>query len=81
MKATFEQTPDGRFETLYVLAEEPYGTLAVGRSQGTLATGGAFETLFARIQHYADSRYTGIELFEIEDLDRARARFVELRPR
>jgi class 3 adenylate cyclase/ketosteroid isomerase-like protein len=81
MKATFEQTPDGRSETLYVLAEEPHGTLNVGRTIGTLWSGGPFENVFARIHHYADGRHVGTELFEITDLERARARFEELRPR
>ena len=43
---------------------------------GTLAAGGDFETVFARFV-LRDSA----ELFEIEDLDVAPARFEELRPR
>jgi hypothetical protein len=47
---------------------------------GTLAEGGEFESIFVRLNWYRDGRPVGTELFELEDLERARARFEALRP-
>lgn len=67
-------------ERLYYLAEENYGVLAVGHTFGTLNDGGAFESVFVQIGLYGANGLRSAELFELEDLDRARARFEELRP-
>jgi hypothetical protein len=48
---------------------------------GTLADGGEFELVYVWLPLFQGGRFVGMELFEPEDLDVARARFVELRPR
>ena len=75
--ALFEQSPDAIIEPLYYLAVEPHGTLAVAHTVGTLASGGTFESVFAQIVVPS----VGAELFELEDLEAARARFEALRDR
>jgi hypothetical protein len=59
---------------------EKHGSLNVGRMFGTLVDGGAFESIFVRLGWYENGWNVGTELFELEDLDLARARFEELRP-
>ena len=76
--ALFEQSPDVTFETLYLAAVHERGALAVARMFGTLVDGGAFESVFLRIIMHRGGRVVGAELFELEDMERARARFDEL---
>ncbi len=45
---------------------------------GTNAEGGEFESVFVGLSLYRGARLVGVELFELEDLDAARARFQEL---
>jgi ketosteroid isomerase-like protein len=73
--ALFQQSPDAIIEPLYFLAMERHGFLAIAHDFGTLADGGAFESVF--VQTGGDS---GVELFDLDDLDAARARFEALRP-
>jgi ketosteroid isomerase-like protein len=75
----FEQSPDSITEPLHYVAGDQHGTLYVGHTFGTLPEGGAFESPFVCLWLYRDGRVVGCELFEPEDLDRARARFEELR--
>ncbi|MGH7286719.1 MAG: hypothetical protein ACREI8_01710, partial [Myxococcota bacterium] len=75
LAALFEGSPDATIEPLYFIASERHASLAVGHTFGTLADGGAFESVYAQV-----IGPFGIELFDLEDLDRARARFEELRP-
>jgi hypothetical protein len=62
------------------LAVEPHGCLLLGYSGGTLAEGGEFEQEFLSLWRFLDGRVAGLEMFEPEDLERARARFEALRP-
>lgn len=55
---------------LSFLADEPHGTLA---------NGGPFESCYVAIMLYGPDGIVGAELFEIEHLDAAKARFAELR--
>jgi hypothetical protein len=80
LAALWDESPDASTETLYYLAFAEHGALNVARMFGTLADGGEFESLFVRIGLFRDGQFAGAELFELEDLDRARARFEELRP-
>ncbi len=80
IRPLFEGAPDFFTDNLYYVAIEPHGTLAIARTFGTLAEGGEFESVFVRLALYRDDRFARIEQFEVEDLDRARARFEELRP-
>jgi hypothetical protein len=45
---------------------------------GTNAEGGEFESFSVRLWLYRDQRVVQVELFELDDLDRALARFAEL---
>jgi hypothetical protein len=74
MRSLFEQSSDAIVEPLYFLAVEPHAALMVAHSFGTLADGGAFENIFVQIWS-PDT----VEVFELDDLERARARFEELR--
>lgn len=56
------------------------GALYVSRTFGTLNDGGEFESVFLTVLRYGDVGPVAAETFELEDLDRARARFAELRP-
>jgi ketosteroid isomerase-like protein len=78
--ALFEQAPDVAFHPRYIVAAENHGLLAVNRAFGTLAVGGGeFEQVYAVVALHHGGRLIGLEFFEPEDLERARARFEELR--
>jgi len=57
------------------VARERHAYLNVSHTIGTLADGGAFESVFVTL---GVPGFT--EVFELEDLELARARFEELRP-
>ena len=76
----WEQSSDAAIDTLYYIALAEHAALAVGRIFGTLASGGEFESLFVRLGLFRDGHFVGAEVYELEDLERARARFEELRP-
>jgi ketosteroid isomerase-like protein len=80
MATLFEQSPDAIIAPLHHLAIEAHGNLALGFTAGTLAEGGAFEQVYVSLYHFRGGRLAGLEMFEPEDLERARARFEELRP-
>jgi hypothetical protein len=68
-------------EQLYLIAAEEHGSLSVIRVFGTAADGGGeFELIFVELFSYRHGKLVASELFELEDLDAARARFAELRP-
>jgi ketosteroid isomerase-like protein/nuclear transport factor 2 (NTF2) superfamily protein len=75
IRPLFEGAPDFFTDNLYYVAIEPHGTLAIARTFGTLAEGGEFESVFVRLVVFRDDRFARIEQFEVEDLNRARARF------
>jgi ketosteroid isomerase-like protein len=76
-----EQAPDFCMETLYTVAVAEHGMLEMARVFGTLAaSGGAFETVYARLGLWQGDRLVGIEVFEPQDLELARARLEALRP-
>jgi ketosteroid isomerase-like protein len=77
--ALFEQSSDAINELMYTIARAPHGSLNVIRLSGTLAGGGAFESVFGMLVRQQGDRFVGSELFELEHLDVARARFDALR--
>jgi hypothetical protein len=79
LAALFEQAPDVSAETLYIVALEPHGMLMVARNFGKLREGGEFESPYLRIMLHQGDRLVGVEMFELDHLDRARARFEALR--
>jgi hypothetical protein len=80
MAAMYELSSDLTADTLYHIAVAEHGSLNVGRLFGRLADGGEFESTFVRLNVYRDGRVVGTELFELQDLETARARFEALRP-
>jgi ketosteroid isomerase-like protein len=80
LASLYEQSSDAIMERLYVVAAEKHGTLSVGRTFGTIEGGGPFESFWVDLQKFEHGRFVGLELFEAEHLDVARARFEELRP-
>jgi len=77
--ALFERVPDWRFEPLYFIAIAEHGLLVLTRALGTLAdAGGELEQVYVLLSHEQAGRLVGLELFEPEDLERARTRFAEL---
>jgi class 3 adenylate cyclase/tetratricopeptide (TPR) repeat protein len=79
--AEFELTSELTVEPLYVVAAEEHGLLATTHTFGTLADGGEFELVYVLLVLFQDDGVVGMEVFEPEDLEVARARFEELRPR
>jgi hypothetical protein len=77
--ALFALAPDATLELLYTLAVEPHGVLAMGHGFGSLAEGGEWEGAFLLLAHCRGAQVFGLEIFEPEDLEAARARFAELR--
>src|SRR5262249_54055185 len=77
--AVFEQTSELTIEILHVVAAEKHGHLAMTHTFGTLADGGEFELVYVWLALFQGDRFVGMELFEPDDLDIARARFEELR--
>jgi hypothetical protein len=65
-------------QPLHYLADEPHGTLSIAHSFGTLADGGAFESVYVMIQLYGPDGLAGVELLELDDLAAAKARITEL---
>ena len=57
-----------------------HGAVTVMRRFGTLPDGGAFESEYLELFVGAQDRVTHLELFELEHLDAALARFEALRP-
>jgi class 3 adenylate cyclase len=80
LAAIFELSADVRLDTLYSVAIEPHGRVAIGRTWGTNTEGGEFESVYVSLIHYRDERVAGIELFELEDREAALARLEALRP-
>ncbi|HXJ34498.1 MAG TPA: nuclear transport factor 2 family protein [Candidatus Eisenbacteria bacterium] len=78
LAALFAESSDAIIEPFYYVATGEHGFVAVGHTFGTLAEGGAFEFVWAQVGFNRDGRPVAAELFEVEDLDRARARFEEL---
>jgi ketosteroid isomerase-like protein len=79
LAALFEQSADAIIEPFYYLATGEHVFVAVGHTFGTLAEGGAFEFVWAQVGLNQGGRPVTVELFEVEDLDAALARYEALR--
>jgi hypothetical protein len=79
MAALFELSPDVTVgQPLHYLEVGPHGFLTVARTFGTLFQGGEFETVLIYLASDRGDRILGAEVFELEDVDAARARFAAL---
>lgn len=77
--AMVEQSGDLLLEGLYTIAISERGLLEMAHTFGTLAaSGGAFEIVYVRLLVFGGDRLIRLELFEPEELERARARFEAL---
>jgi ketosteroid isomerase-like protein len=79
-RSLFEQCPDAISEPMYEVASGNHGILTVSHAFGTLPEGGSFESVFVNLIRLERGRPVAVEIFELEDLDVARARFEALRP-
>jgi hypothetical protein len=78
--ALWELAPDARIEIgWHWPACERHVAVTTLRRSGTIADGGAFESDDLMLLVMAGGLVTGMELFEIDALDAALARFEELR--
>jgi hypothetical protein len=75
MATLFAESSDAIIEPLHYLARDERGALSVAHTFGTSADGGAFESVYLMV-----AGESSVDLFELDDLERARARFEELRP-
>ena len=78
VSAAFELSPDARWDTLYRVAEGPHGFVNVNLMSGTNTEGGEFESPFVAVYHFRGDRLRAGEMFEIDALDAALARFQAL---
>jgi hypothetical protein len=78
VRTLFEHSRDAMIEPLYYVAIEPHGMVTVNHTYGTLIDGGEFESVFVQTITWVGGHT--VELFELEDIERARARLDELRP-
>jgi ketosteroid isomerase-like protein len=71
---------DLRTETLYIVSVAAHGVVWVARWSGTNAEGGEFDAVYVCVGLQRDGRPAGLEIFEIDTLDAALARFEECHP-
>jgi len=81
LAAMYEISRNLRTEMLYFVSTAEHGSVYVARWSGTNVEGGEFDAVYAVVGLLRDGRPQGMEIFELEDLDRALARFEDLRPR
>jgi ketosteroid isomerase-like protein len=79
LAAIYELSPDVRTDELHTAAVAPDGRVSVGRMWGRNTEGGDFESNVVWLFLYRAGRVARIEVFEVEDLEAALARFEELR--
>ena len=78
LRTLMDLAPDSRSEQFRVLAWNGHGRVAATRRFGTMRNGGAFETVFVGVWLTAGDRIRHYEIFDIDDANRALARFDEL---
>src|SRR4029077_8414392 len=78
--ALIELAPDYDVETLYILASERHGELAMVRGHGRLvASGGETEHVYLRLSVHRDGRLVEMDLFEPTEREAALAHLDQLR--
>jgi hypothetical protein len=79
LAALFAQSSDVIIEPLQLIAVGERAYLDVCHMFGTIdASGGSFESVYARLLIFEGDRLLSLELHELDALDVARARFAEL---
>jgi len=76
--ALHELIPDARADSLYTAAVADYGSVFVSRNWGHNTEGGEVESIFTILVYYPDGKLLRMEMFDVEHLDAALARFEEL---
>jgi hypothetical protein len=76
-----ELAPDVQIDDApFGIAVERHGSVGVARIVGTLASGGAFESYRVNVAIVERGRISRLEVFELDDLPAALARFAALGP-
>jgi len=76
-----ELAPDVQIDDApFGIAVEPHGSVGVARIFGTLASGGGFESYRINVAIVDRGRISRLEVFELDDLPAALARFAALSP-
>jgi class 3 adenylate cyclase/tetratricopeptide (TPR) repeat protein len=78
LKALWDLSRDLRIEVLYYDPPAAHGRLYVARWSGTNAEGGDFDAVYVCLGLSRGDRPVGLEIFELDDFEAARARFAEL---
>jgi ketosteroid isomerase-like protein len=78
LAALWELSRDVCIEPLYEVAVAPHGVLLVNHWFGTNAEGGEFESVYVALVRFDGGQMVGLEIFEVDDLAAAKARFEEL---
>jgi hypothetical protein len=78
--AMYQLSHDLRTETLYIVSVAAHGAVYVARWSGTNTEGGEFDAVYVCVGLQRDGRPAGLEIFEIDALDAALARFEECHP-
>jgi hypothetical protein len=78
--AIWDLSRDLRIELLYLIGTAEHGIAYVNRWSGTNAEGGDFDAVYVCIALLRGDEPAGMEIFELDDIELARARFVELSP-
>ena len=77
-RALADLAPDAAVEPLRILVWNPHGRVSVWRGSGTVRDGGPFEAVFVGVYLTDRDRILRYECFDVDDVDRALARFEEL---
>ena len=76
-----ELIPDVRIDLLYDVAVERHGRVSLLHTWGHNREGGEVESLCVALMYHPEEKVSLVELFELEHVDDALARFEALRPR
>lgn len=78
LAAMFELSDGSKTEVLYTVSVAAHGSVHLARWSGTNAEGGELDALYVTLALRRGDQLGGLEVFELDDLDAARARFEEL---
>jgi hypothetical protein len=72
LRAMFELSSDVRIEPIYEVQVTPEASLSANHWFGTNAEGGEFEAVYEALIQVDGERIVGLELFELDDLEKSR---------
>jgi hypothetical protein len=80
LRAVGDLAPGSGVEFVRLLSWDAHGIVTIAHRTGTDIEGGTFESLMVLLETVEGGRITRMEYYDVEDLDRAVARFAQLRP-